>query len=288
MKAKDIVDYIKLEHTVFDLPFVFAGTVIASGPHVYPVKILLVLVATTFARATGMSVNRILGRRYDAINPRKRDWALVSGKISMRGAIALTVAFALIFELATLALNRLVLLLSPAVLALFIADPIMKRITAWRHYFMGSTIGVGVLGGYLAVRPVFPADPVLYLTFIASSLWIAGFDIIYVIPDREFDIRNGLKTLVTKYGVRKALRISEITHAVTFLDLVAIAFYYPTWAYVAVLVPILFLIVFQHVSLDPGDPRSVRRSFLGANSFIGILFFIGLVVSTWLLNLVAI
>ena len=68
---------------------------------------------------------------------------------------------------------------------------------------MGGTIGVGVLAGYLAITPSFPASPLIYLIFLGSSSWIAGFDMIYVIPDRIYDLKNGLKTVVTQYGVQK-------------------------------------------------------------------------------------
>jgi 4-hydroxybenzoate octaprenyltransferase (EC 2.5.1.-) len=80
MNLREVVDYIKLEHTVFDLPFVFTGAVIASMGHFYPVKLILIFLATTSARATGMSINRLEGRKYDVTNPRKKDWLLVKDK----------------------------------------------------------------------------------------------------------------------------------------------------------------------------------------------------------------
>ncbi len=183
MKFSDFADYIKLEHTVFDLPFIFSGYAIAAGTSIYPIKILLILVAAVTARASAMSINRIEGLKYDSINPRKREWALVSGKLKLRNAIFLTVALIVIFEVSSFLLNTFVLMLSPVVLFLFITDPMLKKYTEWRHIYMGSVIGVGVLAGYLSVIPAFPASPEIYFLFMASSLWIGGFDMIYVIPD---------------------------------------------------------------------------------------------------------
>ncbi|AKA48686.1 prenyltransferase [uncultured archaeon] len=276
---REIVDYIKLEHTVFDLPFVFSGAVIASGTHYDWFKFLMILVATTTARAAAMSINRIEGKKYDVTNPRKREWSLVRGSMSTSTALLLTAVFVVIFEVSAYLLNTLVLMLSPVVLFLFVTDPFMKKVTRWRHIYMGTTIGVGVLAGYLAVTPVFPTDPQIYLIFIASSLWIAGFDMIYVIPDIEFDRKNNLKTVMTEYPVKTGLRISVATHVVTFAALALLIFYFSTIYYAVALAIILALIIYQHYIINPDDPRTIRMSFLGANSFIGIIFLASIVLS---------
>ena len=279
MNLREVVDYIKLEHTVFDLPFVFTGAVIASMGHFYPVKLILIFIATTSARATGMSINRLEGRKYDVTNPRKKDWLLVKDKKNVRTAIVLTVVFGFIFEFSSYLLNLFVFALSPVVIFLFFTDPFLKKITPWRHFFMGGTIGVGVLAGYLAITPSFPSSPLLYLIFLGSSSWIAGFDMIYVIPDRIYDLKNGLKTVMTRYGTSRGLIISSITHAFTFICFLVAAFYVRNVIYDIILAPILFLIIYQHYIVDPDDPSTIRASFLGANSFIGILYLVGLIFS---------
>lgn len=279
MNLREVVDYIKLEHTVFDLPFVFTGAVIASLGHFYPLKLILIFIATTSARATGMSINRIEGRKYDVINPRKQDWSLVRDRKNLRSAILLTVLFGFIFEISSYLLNFFVFALSPIVIFLFFTDPFMKKITPWRHFYMGGTIGVGVLAGYLAITPSFPSSPLLYLIFLGSSSWIAGFDMIYVIPDSVYDLKNGLKTVITRYGTSRGMTISIITHAFTFACFVAAGFYVRSVAYDIILAPILFLIVYQHYIVNPDDPSTIRASFLGANSFIGILYLAGLIFS---------
>ena len=166
---RKVSQFIKIEHTVFDLPFIFSGAVIASRGAFLPVTFLLILIAAVSARAAGMSINRIEGRTWDKINPRKKDWVLVNGKLSLKAAILLTVVFSAIFELVSYSLNYLVFLLSPIVLFMFITDPIMKKITPWRHIYMGATIGMGVMGGYLAVTPLLPSTPQIYLIFLSST-----------------------------------------------------------------------------------------------------------------------
>jgi 4-hydroxybenzoate polyprenyltransferase len=276
---RKVSQFIKIEHTVFDLPFIFSGAVIASRGAFLPVTFLLILMAAVSARAAGMSINRIEGRRWDRVNPRKKDWVLVNGKLSLSAAIALTVVFSAIFELVSYSLNYLVFLLSPIVLFMFITDPIMKRITPWRHVYMGATIGMGVMGGYLAVTPLLPSTPQIYLIFLSSTLWIAGFDMIYVIPDIETDQRQGLKTVMTRFGTDRGLLISTITHALSFGAMLIVGLYLDSFWYFLMLVPILALMILQHRIIDPENPSTVKASFFGANSVIGFLFLLGIVLS---------
>lgn len=144
---------------------------------------------------------------------------------------------------------------------------------------MGATIGLGVLGGYLAVTPGIPSTPQIYLIFLSSTLWIAGFDMIYVIPDIETDQRLGLKTVMTRFGTDRGLLISTLTHAVSFIAMLIVGLYIDSFWYFVMLVPILGLMILQHRIIDPSNPSSVRASFFGANSFIGILFLVGLILA---------
>ncbi len=278
MKARDIVDYIKLEHTVFDLPFIYAGAVIASRGAFLPLKYIIILITAVTARAAGMSINRISGLKYDKTNPRKKNWALVTGKMKIIDAYILTAILIVIFELSTYALNMTVFLLSPIVIAFFIADPLLKRVTPWRHLFMGFTIGLGVAGGFLAITPVFP-PLIIYLTVLISTFWIAGFDIIYTIPDIEYDRKNNLKTVNSRYGLKMGLTISDIFHIFTIILFISIAFIVKNLYYDALLIPITILIIYEHLSVNENDVKSIRVSFFNANSFIGFIFLAGVILS---------
>ena len=282
LKFSDIGDFIKIEHTVFDLPFILAGSFIAAGGYPGIKVLILVLLAGTLARASGMSINRVLGRKYDMINPRKRDWGLVNGKMSLTQAFAFILITVVLFEATTYFLNLFVFELSPIVLLLFIIDPLLKKYTQWRHFFMGLTIGVGVMAGYLAVVPAFPLYPEIYILVLATGTWTAGFDMIYTIPDREYDLKNGLKTVMTAYGIRRGMIISSLTHVFTIIFFVLLFLYIPGYFYVTGLILISALIVYQHIILNPDDPKTIRVSFLNANSFIGIIFLAVLILTQYL------
>jgi 4-hydroxybenzoate polyprenyltransferase len=278
MKARDLAEFIKLEHTVFDLPFIYAGTIIASNGTYYLLKYIIIFITATSARGAGMSINRILGLSYDRINPRKKNWALVTGEMKARDAYIFTILLIAIFETSTYFLNMTVFELSPIVILFFIADPLLKRVTSWRHLFMGFTIGLGVLGGYLAIDPVYP-PLIIYIIILISTFWIAGFDIIYTIPDIDYDRKNSLKTLNVKFGLKKGLMISYILHIFTIVLFVFIALLVKNVYYDILLVPIIGLILYEHIIVNPSNIKTIRMSFFNANSFIGIIFLIGMILS---------
>ena len=128
-RFRDVLELIKFEHTVFDLPFVWSGAVIASAGNYDIIKFILITLAAVFARATAMTLNRIIGRKYDLINPRKKGWPLVTGALKTSTAVQLTIVFAILFEISAFLINRFVLYLSPIVLILFISDPLLKKYT---------------------------------------------------------------------------------------------------------------------------------------------------------------
>ncbi len=278
MKARELVDFIKLEHTVFDLPFIYAGAIIASGGSYHVLKYIIILITATSARGAGMSINRIMGLRYDKTNPRKRDWSLVKGTMKLQSAYIFTAILIWVFEISTYFLNDVVFYLSPVVILFFIADPLLKRVTAWRHLFMGFTIGLGVLGGFLAITPVFP-PLIIYITVLISTFWIAGFDIIYTIPDMAYDRKNNLKTLNVRFGLRKGMTISYIFHIFTIVLFIFIAFLVKNIYYDFLLIPIIGLIFYEHIIINPSNIKTIRMSFFNANSFIGIIFLIGMIIS---------
>ena len=278
MKARELVDFIKLEHTVFDLPFIYAGAIIASGGSYHILKYIIILITATSARGAGMSINRIMGLRYDKINPRKKDWSLVKGTMKLQSAYIFTGILIAVFEISTYLLNDVVFYLSPVVILFFIADPLLKRVTPWRHLFMGFTIGLGVLGGFLAITPVFP-PLIIYITVLISTFWIAGFDIIYTIPDMDYDRKNNLKTLNVRFGLRKGMTISYIFHIFTIALFIFIAFLVKNIYYDFLLIPIIGLILYEHIIVNPSNIKTIRMSFFNANSFIGIIFLIGMIIS---------
>lgn len=189
----DFLKFIKIEHTLFDLPFGYAGMILAN---VITLKIfILITISAIAARIAGMVINRIEDLPLDKINPRTLKRELVTGKISLKEAYAIFIISSIIFELASIMLNTLAGIFAPVILLLFYIYPKTKKIPAISHIFLGFSIGIIVLGGYIGASGSFPSSPYTYYLMAFVSLWVAGFDVIYQNQDREFDENVGIKSI---------------------------------------------------------------------------------------------
>ncbi|MGC8662946.1 MAG: UbiA-like polyprenyltransferase [Thermoplasmata archaeon] len=192
-KLKDFLKFIKIEHTLFDLPFGYVGMILAN---VITLKIfILITISAIAARIAGMVINRIEDLPLDKINPRTKDRELVTGKISLKQAYLIFFGSAVIFEISSLLLNTLAGLFAPVILLLFYIYPKTKKFVAVSHIFLGFSIGIIVLGGYIGAKGLFPYFLATYYLMIFVSFWIAGFDIIYQNQDREFDKEMDIKSI---------------------------------------------------------------------------------------------
>ncbi len=191
--------FIKIEHTVFDLPFVFIGISFAIlGIRVdsaLGLKILFIIIAAVLARISGMTLNRIIDYQLDKENPRTSKRELVTGKIKLYQAKIIATVSSILFVMDAFYLNLLAGLLSPLVLLSFYLYPKTKKLPAVSHFILGISIGIIVLAGYVGLRASFPSTWYLYGYSLFTALWIASFDIIYQNQDREFDMTKGIKSI---------------------------------------------------------------------------------------------
>src|SRR3977135_2943218 len=107
------LEMIKIEHTLFALPFAFLGAVLAANGLPSLRQFLWITVAMVGARSTAMAFNRIADREYDSANPRTANRALPSGLLSVAFVWGFTIISAALFFLAAAMLNRLTLMLAP-------------------------------------------------------------------------------------------------------------------------------------------------------------------------------
>ncbi len=268
------VNFVKLPHTVFALPFVFLGVVYAS--FYAPVTLrqgVLVLVAFTAARFAAMGFNRIVDRRYDALNPRTRFRELPAGRLTLAQAVVSVVIASAAFVAAAALLNRLCLVLSPAALAWILFYSYTKRVTPLSHLWLGMGLGIAPAAGYLAVTGSW-SDPWWMLPVVALAVmsWVGGFDIFYALPDESFDREHGLKSAVVLLGQRSSILLAKLLHAVTIAMLVVFGMGTPfgTWYYVGVLVAALIL-MWEHQLVKPGDLSRLDAAFFRMNGIMSIV-----------------
>ena len=89
---KNLSGFLRIEHTFFSLPVIFAGAFLAAGG-IFSARIfVLIVLAGTGARTAALALNRIFDREIDRENPRTTQRELPSGKMSMGEAVAVAAA----------------------------------------------------------------------------------------------------------------------------------------------------------------------------------------------------
>ncbi len=220
---KKYFSFVKIEHTLFSLPLVYAGVFLASrGAFPGWTPLLLVLAAATGARTVAFALNRIIDRQIDARNPRTASRDLPSGRMSLIEAVGVLVAGLGIYFCSAYYLSFFCFVMSPIPLVIFIVYPTMKRFTPMAHFGVGLGLAMGPLGGWFAVSPSFDTILSPALLSLFTMLWVAGFDIIYATLDEEFDKKASLFSFPSRFGKERALRYSGYLHAAAFAVLAAL------------------------------------------------------------------
>jgi len=191
---------IRLAHTLFALPFAYAGAVLAARGLPTAYQTFWITVAVLGARTAAMAANRYFDREIDARNPRTARRALATGSLAPRTMLFTTVLGLALLVIAAAALNPLCVRLLPLAALGIVAYPFCKRYTWGVHFVLGAVDGLAPLGAYIAVTGTvaWPAA----LMFMAVTVWVAGFDIIYTLMDRDVDVAQNLRSIPARFGVR--------------------------------------------------------------------------------------
>jgi 4-hydroxybenzoate polyprenyltransferase len=212
--------FVRFSHTVFALPFALAAMMVAArddrgwpGWRIFG----LILAAMVCARTCAMAFNRIVDRKFDALNPRTAGRHLPAGTISLGSAILLSAVSAAGLVVTSYFLNPVCFYLSPVALIAVCFYSLTKRFTDYTHVFLGIALALAPIGAWLAVKgaAVTMADALpMVLLALAVVLWLVGFDIIYALQDYEFDKSHGLHSLVVAWGPKNALGAAFLAHMV--------------------------------------------------------------------------
>jgi len=212
--------FVRFSHTVFALPFALAAMMVAARDHRgWPgwKTFGLILAAMVCARTCAMAFNRIVDRKFDALNPRTAKRHLPAGQISLAGAIFLWATSGAGLVGASYFLNPLCFYLSPGALVIICFYSLTKRFTDYTHVFLGVALALAPVGAWLAVKGAnVSVLEILQMTLLALAviLWLVGFDIIYALQDYEFDKSHGLHSLVVAWGPKNALAAAFLAHMV--------------------------------------------------------------------------
>jgi 4-hydroxybenzoate polyprenyltransferase len=263
---------IKWEHSVFALPFALTGAMLAASGVPRLRQMFWIVVCMVAARSAGMAFNRWADAELDAANPRTKMRAIPAGLLS-RGAVGwFTVAAAAVFLLGAAELNRMTLLLAPAVLVVLLGYSYTKRFTRWSHLVLGLTLGLAPAGAWVAVRG--SLDPRILVLTLVVLCWVGGFDVLYSCQDEAHDRSAGLRSLPASLGAEGAFWVARGLHLamlglavwlVLLFGLGAVA-----WVGLAV---VAALLGYEHAIVSPGDLRRMDAAFFTLNGVVSVVFF---------------
>jgi 4-hydroxybenzoate polyprenyltransferase len=275
------VNFVKLPHTVFALPFALLGVIVASyrQPVTWRVA-LLVVVAFTAARFVAMGFNRIADRRLDARNPRTQGRELPAGRLTISQAWGAVIAAMVLFLWAAWALNPLCAALAPIALIWIATYSYTKRFTDWTHLWLGGALAIAPVGGYVAVTGAW-SEPWWLLLVIAFAVmcWVAGFDVFYALQDEAFDRAERLRSLVVRFGQSRAIFVAKLLHGLAIVSLLAFGYGAGLrWPYFAGVGIGAGLIAWEHQLVRSGDLSRLNAAFFTANGIVSIVVFVGALV----------
>jgi 4-hydroxybenzoate polyprenyltransferase len=278
-RLKITLEMIKIEHTLFALPFAFLGATLAARemapqPASFWIsKLGWITLAMVGARSAAMTFNRIADRAIDAANTRTASRALPAGLLDLRFAWVFTLISIAVFLLAASQLNRLTLILSPIALASILLYSYTKRFTALSHLILGWCLSIAPAGAWIAIQGRLTLVPLLLS--VSVMLWTAGFDVLYACQDYDFDRKAGLRSIPERFGIRRALWIARGMHLLMFTALL--------WFFVAASLEWLGLIgivatgallVYQHSIVRHDDLSRLNAAFFNTNAMVSVILFV--------------
>jgi 4-hydroxybenzoate polyprenyltransferase len=268
------LEMIKIEHTLFALPFAFLGALLAANGIPSVTKIFWISLAMVGARSTAMAFNRLADRSYDAKNPRTKSRAIPAGLLSVSFVWLFTAGSATLFLLSAAMLNRLTLLLAPVALASVMFYSYTKRWTMLSHIVLGWCLSIAPTGAWIAVRGTLDSFVPLLLSLVVL-LWTAGFDVLYACQDYDFDRREGLRSIPARFGISGSLWIARFLHAGAFAALIGL--YWFVHLGLLALIGVLatgFLLVYQHRLVRSNDLSRLNAAFFTTNAFVSVILFV--------------
>ena len=268
-----LASLVRIEHTVFALPFAYAGAFLAAGDWPGWHDVLWVTVAMAGARTVAMALNRLVDAEIDARNPRTASRELPSGALTRLQVLVLTGTALVVFLVAVFQLDPIVRWLWPIPVAMFFVYPYLKRFTWLAHLWLGACLGLAPVGAWLAVSGSAPWEA--WTIGAAVLLWVAGFDLFYSLYDVEHDRATGLHSWAVRFGVHGVFRGARAFHlgavallAVSGAGLDVGAFYWLGVFAVAT------LLAYEHVIVRPDDLRRLDAAFFTVNGLISVVFFL--------------
>jgi 4-hydroxybenzoate polyprenyltransferase len=265
---------VRLSHTIFALPFALAAVMLAAPyAQVTLEKVCLIVWCIACARTAAMGFNRLIDREIDARNPRTQDRELPRGTLSVNSVRWLVLGSCALFMMGAARLGQLPFLLSLPTLGLALGYSYAKRFTAWCHVVLGFAVALAPGGAWIALGAEVTAAP--WLLVIGVAAWVAGFDVLYALQDRNFDQVHALHSIPVRLGVRGSLIASAGLHLITVGCFAAVGILLGRGAAYAIGVGVIAaLLVIEHALVRPSDLSKLNRAFFDVNGYVSVAFLV--------------
>ncbi|AFH42908.1 UbiA family prenyltransferase [Fervidicoccus fontis] len=270
-----ILKLLRIEHTLLDLPFTYAGMALTH----YPITLREVVLAT-FAviglRIAGMTYNNIADADIDRKNPRTARRPLLTGDVSFRDAWILVALGSLIYFASAFFLSFYAFILSPILYIVIMTYPFAKRFHPFPHLHLGLSLALIVFGGAIATSGEYvnnlmeAIESVPWTYFFAVLFWGSGFDAIYSIMDEEFDKSMKLGSVAARFGSRGALMFSLANYIISSLFLLIAWRLYNLGLLTLASMIISIFIMFYQVASCFIDIKNVPKAF-NLNLIVGVI-----------------
>ena len=273
-QLRHLLELIRFSHTVFALPFALLSAIIAWHQPDSPFQwkhLLGILLCMVFARSAAMAFNRIVDRRIDAGNPRTASRHLPAGILSLPAVVMFTLICSVGFVLSTLLFlpNHWPIILSIPVLLFLLGYSYAKRFTLWCHYWLSAALMLSPICAWIAIRGEVAVTPALLSSVI--FFWVGGFDILYACQDADYDRKNHLHSIPSRWGVPFALRLALFSHLLTIVALFAL------WHFAGLglifltgVIVVSALLLYEHSLVRPADLSRVNLAFFNVNAVVSL------------------
>ncbi|MFQ5559871.1 MAG: UbiA-like polyprenyltransferase [Nitrospinota bacterium] len=268
-KLRVILDDIKIQHTLFSLPFAVLSAFLAAEGIPDPLCFFWIIVALTGARSAAMVFNRMVDKEYDRENPRTTGRGLPSGGAGLKEYGLFLLGSVALFEFSCYMLNPLAFWLSPFCLFILFFYSFTKRFTVYSHFALGLALGIAPVGAWVAVKEEISVISIILM--LAVVFWLAGLDIIYSCQDEKFDRGAGLYSIPARFGLKQALLISSRLHIVMIGFMILLFFLTPLGEiYLLGLLLATLMLLYEHSLVHPDDITRVNVAFFNVNGLISV------------------
>ena len=264
---------VKVEHTVFALPFAYVGAFLAVDGVPGGADLLWITLAMVGARALAMALNRLIDAGLDARNPRTAGRELPRGALLRWQVVVFCAASLAVFLVAVLQLHPVVRWLWPIPVVAFVVYPYLKRSTWLCHLWLGLVDGLAPVGAWVAITGELPWQA--WVLGGAVAAWVAGFDVLYALFDLDVDRAQGLHSLPARFGVPAGFAAARGCHALTvaLLVLAGLGLGVGTLYWLGVAL-VAALLAYEHSLVSPADWRRLDTAFFTMNGVISISLFV--------------